>query len=197
MLIPARAFTATFMMASDGINPYQSPLSIEAPPTQRDERPTGKLATRSARILALLVDGILEAASLFLILYLLGATHLFLADYRSWFETVVDGLLLILVYYLINSWLLATRGQTAGKLLMGIRIEDRDTSSLIPFSRQVLLRDLPILLPAHLFPVVTFGTEFADFEILIYVLDGLFIFTASRRCLHDRIANTKVVQTWS
>jgi len=184
-------------MTSDGFNPYQSPLTTDAPPFQADEEPSGKLAARSARLLAVVIDGTLEAIGLFFILYLPDASDLFFSDYSTWVEPIVLGLLSLLVYYVINGWLLATRGQTVGKLLIGIRIEDHDTSSIIPLSRQVLLRDLPIVLPAYLLPVVTFGTELADLELLIYVLDGLFIFTASRRCLHDRIAKTKVVQIWS
>lgn len=75
---------------------------------------------------------------------------------------------------------LARRGQTAGKILLGIRIVDRESGRNAGFVRNVLLRFLLnrviSLIPGYL------------------IVDGLFIFRKDRRCLHDMLAGTVVVR---
>jgi uncharacterized RDD family membrane protein YckC len=98
-------------------------------------------------------------------------------------EVILYSLIGLVVYYLINGYLLATKGQTVGKLLMGIRIEDAATGQLIPMGRMVGLRDLPIML-ASMIPVI--GG-------IVGLVDGGLIFRQNHRCLHDDLAKTKVV----
>ena len=85
--------------------------------------------------------------------------------------------------------MLSIRGQTIGKRLLGIRIVRNLDGSNPGFARAWLLRSLVVgligmligtLLPmvGNLFPIVNYG----------------FIFRADRRCLHDLIADTKVVK---
>jgi uncharacterized RDD family membrane protein YckC len=85
--------------------------------------------------------------------------------------------------------MLSMRGQTIGKRLLGIRIVRFGDGSNPGFVRAWLLRSLVVgligmligtLLPmvGNLFPIVNYG----------------FIFRADRRCLHDLIADTKVVK---
>jgi len=185
------------MTDHEDINPFQSPLSTEAPPLQRAEKLPGVLADRSARLLASFADGFLEIASLLLLLSTLGLSSLYWTEYATWLEAFVFGTAAIFIHYFFNGYLLATRGQTVGKLLMGIRIEDRNTSELISMQRMVLLRDLPILVPVSLLPVALSSIDPNNvIGGIVYLIDGVFIFTATRRCLHDRVANTKVVRIW-
>ena len=186
------------MTDHEEINPFQSPLSTEAPPRQRDEKLPSVLADKSARLLASFADGFLEIASLWSLYYALGLSGRYFTENETWLEAFAFGSIAILVHYFFHGYLLATRGQTVGKLLMGIRIEDRNTSELISMWRMVLLRDLPFWVPVYLAPAVL-GSVDPDGVTggIVYLIDGLFIFTATRRCLHDRIANTMVIRTWS
>ena len=94
-------------------------------------------------------------------------------------QNLVVGFILFL---LIHGYLIATRGQTVGKALLKIRIV-RSDGSPASFGRIVGLRYLPTSVLASI-PVI--GTIYG-------LLDVLLIFRASRRCLHDNIADTIVV----
>lgn len=79
----------------------------------------------------------------------------------------------------LTQWLLLSlRGQSLGKLALGIRIERTDGSPA-GFLRTVVLRD---------WPFVAFAATG-----LLAVVDGLLIFGRDRRTLHDRLADTRVV----
>ena len=147
-------------MASDDFNPYQSPLSTHAPPMQVDDTPVGAPANRSARFVASTIDVFLLLSISFPVLYLSGYFQRFFTDAGTWFDELVAAVVSIFVHYLIQGYWLATRGQTVGKRVMGIRIEDRNTGALIPFSRMIFLRDFPLMLPAYLLPVIAFRTMF-------------------------------------
>ena len=79
--------------------------------------------------------------------------------------------------------LLSTRGQSVGKIVAGVRIVRLDGQPA-GFVHAWLLRACVV---GFICAIPFVGSFFA-------VLDILFIFTASRRCLHDRIAGTHVVK---
>ena len=81
-------------------------------------------------------------------------------------------------------WLLATRGQTVGKILMGIRIVRHPDGGQAGFVRNVLLRSAATLAIGAI-PMA---------GALYGVADLAFIFRADRRCLHDLMAGTRVVK---
>lgn len=76
-------------------------------------------------------------------------------------------------------WSLATKGQTLGKKWLGIKIVKLDGSP-VSFGSAVVMR---ALVPGLLGIVPGFG-----------LVDTLFIFRDDRRCIHDLIASTKVVE---
>jgi uncharacterized RDD family membrane protein YckC len=96
---------------------------------------------------------------------------------------VVVGLL-VAVGIAIYQWILISRtGQSLGKKWTGIRIQRID-GARVNFGTGVVLRNwVPKLMGA----VPYLG-------LLFHLLDALFIFRDDRRCLHDHIAGTKVVQ---
>ena len=97
------------------------------------------------------------------------------------------GVLLLGVLFCatIQTWMLAVRGQTVGKRLLGIRIVRVQDDANPGFVHAVVLRSfVPILLRA--IPVVGLG---------FWLVDVLCIFREDRRCLHDLIAGTKVTQS--
>ncbi len=90
------------------------------------------------------------------------------------------GFLALLV---VQLRMIAKQGQTLGKKWMSIRIV-RSDGSKASFGRIFGLRMIVSGLPGAI-PIV--GSLYS-------LVNILFIFTESRQCLHDKIADTKVVQ---
>ncbi len=90
----------------------------------------------------------------------------------------------LLLFAAVNGYLLATRGQTVAKKLLGMRIVRPDGSAATAGRTIGLRYGVGWLISA--IPAV--GAFFA-------LIDALLIFRANRRCLHDLIADTIVVKT--
>jgi uncharacterized RDD family membrane protein YckC len=145
-----------------------------------------ELAGRGARFAAMIVDG--------LVLGIVGwgVSALFM---RQSMELLRTGALSIVAYMgmqmalwlvvtlVINGYLLATRGQTVGKLMLGIRVVRTDGS------RAGLVRLLFVRYFANslLFMIPLLG-------VIYFLADSLCIFRESRQCLHDNLADTIVVK---
>lgn len=162
-----------------------------APPAARvedlaAESGARELAGRGARFGALVIDLILMGVAYGLASALLlpdlvemsrvGAINLFaLLGYQF--------LIGFVLFLLLNGWLLATRGQTLGKMALKVRIV-RPDGSQAGFVRLFLVRYVANNL---LCMVPLLGMVYA-------LADCLAIFRDSRRCLHDSIADTIVVK---
>ena len=85
---------------------------------------------------------------------------------------------------LVQIYLVSTRGQTLGKRFLGIRIVRASDGSNPGFARAWLLR---ALVPGIIGMLPMIGSVFT------FVNYG-FIFRADRRCLHDLLADTRVVK---
>ncbi|HLM02638.1 MAG TPA: RDD family protein [Pyrinomonadaceae bacterium] len=112
-----------------------------------------------------------------------------------------------MIYYVVLHGLF---GQTVGKMLMKVRVQDAATGSEIKF-RQALLRDLPLILLivgtfAFSYPVSPdeidpnspeyWKNPFTALIIVYGIVDLLSALTNDkRRALHDYIAGTVVVRT--
>jgi uncharacterized RDD family membrane protein YckC len=93
------------------------------------------------------------------------------------------GLVWVLLVTAVNLWGLLMHGQTIGKCLLKITIVDPETN-LPPGYFRLVIRSAPLVVLSRLLPVAS----------LVYVVvDGLFIFSPTRRCLHDRFARTVVI----
>ena len=79
----------------------------------------------------------------------------------------------------VQAVLVSRRGQSIGKLAMGIRIARAD-GRRVGFVHGVLLR--------------SWLMAWLNAAPLVFVLDSIFIFGSQRRCLHDRLADTRVVK---
>ncbi len=91
---------------------------------------------------------------------------------------------LFLVIAITNLVLVSTQGQTLGKKIVGVRIVRFEDGGKAGFVKAVLMRGfLPGLIGA--IPVV--GLVFS-------LVNICFIFRADRRCIHDLIAGTHVVE---
>ena len=90
---------------------------------------------------------------------------------------------------LLQAILLGLRGQNLGKMLAGVRVVRADDGQPAGFVRAGFLR---FMLPVMVMFLLNLFTVVLGFIFLI--VDFCFIFRADRRCLHDLIANTKVVR---
>lgn len=144
---------------------------------------SGELASRGRRFLAAMLDGGISIAAIWL-LAKFTPINLWEDDGLGlWVPRPADAAAGIVLYLVLHGYLLVTRGQTIGKALFRIRIA-RPGGSQAPIGRILGLRDSPMFVMS-IWPLL--GP--------IYMLvDCLFIFRASRRCLHDQIADTVVLQ---
>jgi uncharacterized RDD family membrane protein YckC len=143
-----------------------------------------ELASRLSRLIASLVDAIVMmvfAMPLYIILFSrYGGSLLNSTDAFRIFWIGIPSL----IYFIgINSYFWATRGQSIGKMALGIRIVQID-GERATWGRIVGLRIMPMQLIGW---VPYIGG-------LISLVDVLFIFRSNRRCIHDEIARTKVVR---
>jgi uncharacterized RDD family membrane protein YckC len=90
------------------------------------------------------------------------------------------GWLILMVIQII---LLSTRGQSVGKIVAGVRIVRLDGQKA-GFVHAWLLRNFLV----RIFYAVPLAGP------IFYLTDVLFIFSDSRRCVHDRVAGTRVVK---
>jgi uncharacterized RDD family membrane protein YckC len=156
------------------------------PPTGAAVSPMGAggpPADRVKRLVATLLDGLIfgvTAAMAFGAGFLSGAG-------LHWGVGLLSGFGLMSIVWLgmlvCQCYLLAVRGQTIGKIVMGLRIVRFEDGGNPGFVKAVLLRTF---LWALITAVPVVGT-------LIGVVGILFIFRDDQRCLHDHLAGTRVV----
>lgn len=87
------------------------------------------------------------------------------------------------LFLLVQGYLLHTQGQTIGKKLLKIRIVSLD-DELLGIGQLYFVRYLTFSLIAQI-PII---------GAFISMVNVLFIFGQDRRCLHDRLAGTKVIE---
>ncbi len=121
------------------------------------------LASRGSRLGAAIIDGLITVIP-FIILTLI--------------ETIL-GLLALAAILIFQMVLLTQYGQTLGKKALDIRLVKVDTGQNGGFVPNVLLR----LIVNGLLGIIPFYS----------LVDILFIFRQDRRCIHDLIAGTEVV----
>ena len=161
----------------DIINPYaapEAPVSRALPPPFPDEARL-PLAGRGDRLLATIVDRALYFACL------VPALVVAIVQARSAFGlAVMLGLFAIAILFIYNLVLLGDHGQTVGKRWLRIRIVRSDGSDADLGRLFGLRMCVPWLIGFLLGP-------------LFVLPDVLFIFSDERRCLHDMMADTIVV----
>jgi len=154
----------------------------ETPQQVEESKNIGEKAARLDRLWAGLLDTIIHmVASTPLFMYF-GMEALKDPTLLVTVVALAYGLIMILI---LQGYLLYHFGQTIGKNMMSIRIENLDGSKA-DLQKILLLRILPMSL-CSVIPLV--GQFFVGF------VNPAFIFGKERRCLHDYIAKTKVCYT--
>jgi uncharacterized RDD family membrane protein YckC len=162
---------------SEASNPFAPPTAEVA-----DIAAAGTLALggRGARLGATLIDLAIHLTLFFGVVWLLGWR---LAD-DSVASAVRMTVLSLAIFFAVQGVPLAQRGQTLGKMVLGLRIV-RPDGSRVSALRLFGLR--------YAIGTVVGAVPFVGW---IYTLvDSLLIFRESHRCLHDQIADTVVIRT--
>ena len=94
-------------------------------------------------------------------------------------------LILIILQFIIQGYLITTRGQSIGKIVMSLRIVNSIDGTNPGFIKAFLVRFILTQIITSI-PYIGFIYIFAD---------PLFIFRSDRRCIHDLMANTIVVES--
>jgi uncharacterized RDD family membrane protein YckC len=177
----------------------QNPFAPPRAPVQDQFDAPGEMvtATRMSRLLAVLVDvspgfviGIVAAVLAAALLPGVFSGHFDprttgFATFGLFFLVVFIGMIAWLVWNIV---LLYKYGKTIGKKVMGIRVVRMD-GSRVGFARFLFLRWLAVAAIGW----VGLAIHQRFLGNLVSLVDVLMIFGAAHRCLHDYIADTKVV----
>ena len=181
-------------MSSTGAqNPFAPPRALVD--DQFDSQLEMVEATRGARFAAALIDGLAVGG----VVAIIGiAAAIAIPGYVAYQKrgggdvgagagvvAIILGLLAfaaIVGVFIYTGVLVYRYGQTIGKRVMGIRVVRTD-GTRVAFSRFIFLRWLPVAL-LGMIPFLGY---------IISLLDILLIFRENRLCIHDNIADTKVV----
>jgi uncharacterized RDD family membrane protein YckC len=158
-----------------------SPQPARKSTAPRPQPVSPPLARRSARLVAHVLDVCIALFPIVVAFVWMPASHgspeMTKLRQSIWVSTM-------LAVVVVQMTLLSLRGQTLGKMALGLRIVDYEDESNPGFLHAVVLR--------HIVPfLITFVPLFGA---LFVFADVLFIFGDERRCLHDLIAGTKVVE---
>ncbi|MGE5473876.1 MAG: RDD family protein [Ignavibacteriales bacterium] len=135
-----------------------------------------ELAERWIRLLAKVIDKVL----IILIGLLSVAIGSFDKSGNLMLILILIGLLGLLIY---QAYLLTVSGQTIGKKMMQIKIVTVKTEENGGFETNFVVRAVVNYFIAAIVP-------------LYGIIDILFIFSSERRCVHDRLAGTKVIKVY-
>ncbi|HEY4081916.1 MAG TPA: RDD family protein [Burkholderiaceae bacterium] len=171
---------------SEAVDPRFAPPVAHVEDVAAEQGGEAELASRWMRYWGVTVDGIVTGG-IFLILKQLPSIGSLVngADgdpAAYWALHPAAFLISSVLFLLINGWPLLTRGQTLGKMVCGTRIVRMD-GSRVDAGRLLLRQGLTLL------------TKLLTGVSLLYsLIDSLMIYRSSRRCLHDTIADTKVIK---
>ncbi len=159
------------------------------------------MATRLSRFLAVLIDGspglVIGVVGAVIALIMMPGVFSGHFDPRT-AGIATFGLFLLVVFVAMVAWvvwnvvLLYKYGQTVGKKVMGIRVVRMD-GSRVTFARFFFLRGLAMAVIVWIASAIGVAIHFPFAGNVVQLLDCLIIFGAARRCLHDYVADTKVV----
>lgn len=168
-------------------DPTNAPDDDEAQVGRTLPSPERVLASRGVRLGAFVLDQLIVGFSAAVLVFVLGMDEELMRVVAG--EELPSGSLLVRIFIVqvgvhlaLNGYLLGSRGQTIGKMLVGIRIVEASGGALVPLPKLYGVREL---LPRAVFALPTVGP-------LMMLADALFIFGDARRCVHDYLCGTVV-----
>lgn len=163
------------------IRTKEKQIAIEEPETLNR---AGSQASRLDRLFAVIVDALINSLATIPLFYYFGIEPFKDPTLMLTATSILYGFLILAV---MHGYLIYQYGQTIGKHLMSIRIENLDGTKA-DWKTIVFLRMLPMGVMTH---IPFWGVFIAG------LVNPLFIFGKEQRCLHDYIAKTKVSYTSS
>ena len=160
---------------------------MPAPPdSSTSVEDNSKFATVGVRIGAALIDGILSVIVFFIVIAIFGTTDTSdsgISINGGGFETVLAIVVVVAAY----TAMIATKGGTPGKLMLGLRITMEDGVTTPPGGSKAIIRNIPGLVGIIplLGQLISLGFVIMS---LIWVSGD-----SERRSAYDRIAGTRVV----
>ncbi len=163
-------------------NPYRSPNAAIAEPAGEE------LASRWVRLGAAILDAIIMVVILLPLMYFGGYFEAVATAAAAGQQAGLGTMLMwaavgFIVFLVVQGVPLNATGQTWGKRITGIKIVDL-AGNKPPFGKLIGLRYLPVGVASNI-PFI--GP-------IISIVNVLLIFRGDRRCGHDLIAGTRVVQ---
>ena len=144
---------------------------------------TIRLASRWKRLGGVLIDSIL---SMIITIPIMLATGVFQSALKGETMSIGEQVILIIVgwffFLALHGYLLCRRGQTIGKYIVKTKIVDMD-GNVPDFGKLLVLRYLVLGL---VYNIPFIGPP-------VSIVSALFIFGKERRCGHDYLAGTRVV----
>lgn len=160
-------------------NAYAPPQAHVEDVVDRTDGPV--LASRSARFWAAMIDLGIGLAVLLAARWLTPWDPWRAADV-SFGVQAINGAIGFAAFLIVHGWLLVNRGQTVGKAAMKVRIVRTDGGRASGWQLIAMRYGVGTVI------------NFVPYLGMIYgLVDALFIFRESRRCIHDHIAGTMVV----
>jgi len=167
-------------------NPYAAPAAVVDDVAAWDAYDLeNRKAGRGKRLGAALLDGLVNiiwAAPVFWGATMVGDVNKGLKPAAPMVGVMLLGFALLVAIFVVNCVLLHRHGQTIGKRALDIAIV-RTNGNRMGLLRYIFIRVLPVSLLGAI-PYVGW---------LVSLVDPLLIFGKDRRCLHDLIADTIVV----
>jgi len=169
-------------MIEDPQNPYAPPTSD--PISDRLSVDSHQLATLGERFVGAFIDGIIN-----MVVFTAVSTALYvIPEFRiltssDHIETVIRGLVGLVVFIAINLKFLSDSGQTIGKKVAKTRIVTMSGEK--PPLRDLLLKRYFFSNLLGIIPIVGPYLSLANI---------LFVFKKDHRCLHDHVAGTQVIK---
>jgi uncharacterized RDD family membrane protein YckC len=195
------------IMPTDLPNPFESTWTSDEPQeylSGSSEYPE-VFAGRFARLVANIIDGLVLILPVIIVSrisfeYLslagLGFSNFELSQDEglSFLASILVASFPWVIFFALNGYFLHYRGQSIGKMAMGVQIVDFRTNRLIGLGPRMLARFL-WLLPLTLIAERLTPTDIDERLLnLVQFIGILIIFGPSQRCLHDYIAGTQVLR---
>ena len=189
-------------MPNDSINPYEASLTQQDQGfgDQIDSEIPLVLGRRFARLVANIVDGFLLMIFMIAVALFAGTGLMGMPGLAQLGQNPGASLLLFLAiafvpwiaFFVINGYSLQYRGQTLGKMATNVQIVDYKTDRIMGLNGRIFLRFLWTV-PLSLIAAFV-GNGVPQLINIVYIVGIVLIFSPSRRCLHDYIAGTHVVE---
>ncbi len=145
-----------------------------------------KFATVGVRIGAALIDGLLSIIIFFVAIAIFGNTD----TSDSGFEITgggVETVIAVIVILAVYTTMIATKGATPGKLMLGLRITMEDGVTTPPGGSKAIIRNIPGLI--GIIPLIGQLVSLGFVIMSLIWVSG----DSERRSAYDRLAGTRVV----